>query len=220
MYILHGDHDLGSLVVHMALEELGVPFRYNRIDYEAGGLQTPAFRALNPFGKIPVLETPDGPMHETAAIMLYLAERHGALMPLPGSPERARFLVWFALLTNQIHPHCLLVLHPDWMGIEKAERHVAEAAHTAILSLLDAAEAEAARAPAWLSPNEVSVLSLWLVMLLRWLRLFPAFPEHRIATSAYPALISIAQGIEARPAVSRVLSREGLAADAFSAATD
>ncbi len=220
MYILHGVDDWGSLVVHMMLEELGVPFRFCTVDYEAGGLQAPEFRALNSFGKVPVLETPDGPIHETAAVLLYLAEKHGALMPAPDSPERARFLIWFALLTNQIHPQCLLLLHPDWMGLDGADIEVATSAHKALLSLLDAAEAEAARAPSWLSASEVSVVSLWLVMMLRWMRLFPLFPEHRIMTSAYPSLLAIAQGIEARPAVARVLAREGLAADGLSASAE
>lgn len=220
MYVLHGVHDWGSLVVHMALEELGAPFRYSVIEVDAGGLQAPAYRALNPFGKVPVLETPDGPIHETAAILQYLAETHGALMPQPGSPERARFLIWFALLTNQLHPQCLLALHPDWMGIDGADHAVATSAHGAVLPLLDAAEAEAARRPDWLSPDGASMVSLWLVVLLRWLRLFPVFSEHRITLQAYPALLALAQGIEARPAVARVLAREGLAPDALSASAE
>ena len=220
MYVLHGVHDWGSLVVHMALEELGAPFRYSLIDVDAGGLQAPAYRGLNPFGKTPVLETPDGPIHETAAILQYLAERHGALMPQPGSTERVRFLVWFALLTNQLHPQCLLALHPDWMEIDGAKHPVAASAHRTLLSLLDAAETEAARRPDWLSPDGVSMVSLWLVVLLRWLRLFPAFPEHRIQTHAYPALLALARGIEVRPAVARVLAHEGLAPDALSAAAE
>ncbi|MFN3953680.1 MAG: glutathione S-transferase family protein [Pararhodobacter sp.] len=220
MYRLYGVEDWGSLVVHMALEEIGAPFTFERIAVEGGGLDAPAFRALNPFGKVPVLHTPDGTLHETAAILLYLAERHGALMPVPGTPERARFLLWFALLSNQVHPGCLTLLHPDRAGGADAQRPVADLAHGALLTLLDAAEAEAARAPLWLSAQDVSVVSLWLVMLLRWLRLFPPYPEHRIMTATYPALMALARGIEARPAVARVLGREGLAADALSAAME
>lgn len=220
MYVLYGVEDWGSLVVHMALEEIGAPFTFERIPFEEGGLDAPAFRALNPFGKVPVLHTPDGPLHETAAILLYLAERYSALMPAPGTPERARFLLWFALITNQLHPGCLTLLHPDWTGGAEAQRPVADVAHGALLTLLDAAEAEALRAPPWLSAQEVSVVSLWLVMLLRWLRLYPPYPEHRIDTAAYPALMTLARGIEARPAVARVLAREGLAADALSAAME
>ena len=220
MDVLHGVEDWGSLVVHMALEELGQPFRFERVPHEDGGLDAPGFRALNPLGKVPAMETPDGPLHETAAILLYLAERHGALMPAPGSPGRARFLVWFALLTNQLHPLCLTLLHPDWAGGPEAERPVADQTQRALLPLLDTAEAEAAQAPGWLSPGDVSLVSLWLVMLLRWLRLFPRYPEHRIRIADYPALMALAQAIEARPAVARVLAREGLAADAFSASME
>eukprot|EP01031_Cornospumella_fuschlensis_P006612 gene6612-8222_t len=74
MYVLHGVHDWGSQVIHMVLAELWVPFRFNALDFQAGDFDAPSFRALNPFGRVPVLETPDGPIFETAAILLYLSE--------------------------------------------------------------------------------------------------------------------------------------------------
>ena len=65
MYILHGVYDWGSLVVHLALEELGVNYEFKSVDYEKGALASPAYRALNPVGLVPVLETPQGPIFET-----------------------------------------------------------------------------------------------------------------------------------------------------------
>lgn len=77
------------------LEELGL--KYERLDYgEAfGGLDTPAFRALNPHGKIPVLKVGDHALFETPAILRYLATEHGAETFWPRDPlARARVDMW------------------------------------------------------------------------------------------------------------------------------
>ena len=103
MYVLHGVHDWGSQVIHMVLAELGVPFRFNALDFQAGDFDAPSFRALNPFGRVPVLETPDGPIFETAAILLYLSERHSGLAPRSDASDRAQFLIWFkAVLSGDL----------------------------------------------------------------------------------------------------------------------
>ena len=91
MYILHSTPDSAALIVRLALEEMGVPFETRAIDRPAGELDSPAYRAMNPLGQIPAFQGPDGPMFETAAIILYLSEKHG-LAPAPGSPDRAAFL--------------------------------------------------------------------------------------------------------------------------------
>lgn len=50
------------------------------VDIRAGGLRTPEFLALSPFGKMPVLETPDGPLIESTSIIEYLEARGPALL--------------------------------------------------------------------------------------------------------------------------------------------
>ena len=81
MYVLHESPDSASTMVRLVLEELGVPYRARLIDRAAGELASPAYRAMQPLGKIPAMETPDGVMFETAAILLYLSETHGRLAP-------------------------------------------------------------------------------------------------------------------------------------------
>ena len=76
MYILHYFPDTASLIVRLVLEELGTPYEARLIDREGGALSSPAYLAMQPLGLIPVLETPQGALFETAAMLLYLAERH------------------------------------------------------------------------------------------------------------------------------------------------
>ncbi|WP_284163643.1 glutathione S-transferase family protein [Frigidibacter sp. SD6-1] len=210
MYILHGIPDWGSQVIRMALEELGAPYRFAEVDWQAGGLTTPDFLALNPFARIPVLETPDGTMFETAAILQYLSERHGQLAPPPGDTERAGFLVWFTFITNQLHPTTMTLVHPHRPGGEACRRPVAEATHTLLREQLAALERSAATGPWWLSPDHPSIASLYVLMLLRWIRAYPAYPDHSIPLANYPALRAMAEGLERRPAVRRVLQAEAI----------
>ena len=72
-----------AIAVAITLEELGLPYEPVRLDFKAGEQGKPGYLALNPAGKIPVLETEDGPLFETGAILLWLADRHGTLAPAP-----------------------------------------------------------------------------------------------------------------------------------------
>ncbi len=69
------------------LEEIGLPYEVHAIDTTRNETWTPEFLSLNPDGKIPAILDPDGPdgqplaLSESCAILLYLAEKTGKLMP-------------------------------------------------------------------------------------------------------------------------------------------
>ena len=72
--------------VAIALEELGLPWTYRLVDIIAGDQLKPEFLALNPNNKMPVIVDPDGPggelvLWESGAILWYLAEKTGRLVP-------------------------------------------------------------------------------------------------------------------------------------------
>ncbi|MDP1736489.1 MAG: glutathione S-transferase N-terminal domain-containing protein [Caulobacter sp.] len=73
--------------VSIMLEETGLPYEAHRIEFDAEGTGSPAYRSLNPNGKIPAIIDPDGPggkpmgLFESGAILLYLAEKTGRLLP-------------------------------------------------------------------------------------------------------------------------------------------
>lgn len=73
--------------VSIALEELGLPYDAHRISIMDGDQFDPEFVAINPNSKIPALVDPDGPggepiaIFESGAILLYLAEKTGRLIP-------------------------------------------------------------------------------------------------------------------------------------------
>lgn len=73
--------------VSITLEEIGLAYEPHTINIGANETWTPEFLALNPNGKIPAIIDPDGPggrpfgLWESGAIMLYLAEKTGQLLP-------------------------------------------------------------------------------------------------------------------------------------------
>lgn len=73
--------------VGVALEELGLPYEAHRIDIANGDQFDAEFVAINPYSKIPAIIDPDGPggqpiaMMESGAILMYLAQKTGRLLP-------------------------------------------------------------------------------------------------------------------------------------------
>lgn len=78
------------------LEELGVPYELVRLDATKGETHTPEHVARQPLGHVPALEDGDVRMFESAAICLWLAERHPekGLIPAPGTAARAAVYQW------------------------------------------------------------------------------------------------------------------------------
>ena len=84
--------------ISIALEEMGLPYTVKPIDIGADDQFDPAFLALNPNHKIPVLVDEDGTVvNESGAILLYLAEKTGQFVPKQSDPEyweMMRWLMW------------------------------------------------------------------------------------------------------------------------------
>ena len=67
--------------VSIALEELEIPYEVVSVDLSAGEQMKPGFLALNPNHKVPVIEDQGLVIWESGAILLYLAEKYGGLLP-------------------------------------------------------------------------------------------------------------------------------------------
>jgi GST-like protein len=86
--------------VSIALEELGLPYEAHTVAIGKNETWTPEFLSLNPNGKIPAILDPDGPgakplaLFESGAILMYLAEKTGRLIPADpaGRYETAQWL--------------------------------------------------------------------------------------------------------------------------------
>jgi GSH-dependent disulfide-bond oxidoreductase len=88
--------------VSIMLEETGLPYEPHRIAFGDDGTSSEPFLSLNPNGKIPAIIDPDGPggdafgLWESGAILLYLAEKTGQLLPADPARrlETIQWLFW------------------------------------------------------------------------------------------------------------------------------
>jgi GST-like protein len=88
--------------VSIALEELGLPYNVHVVDISKGDQFKPEFLAINPNNKIPAIVDPQGPggkpfsVFESGAILLYLAEKTGKLLPADarGRTEAVQWLMF------------------------------------------------------------------------------------------------------------------------------
>ncbi|RBI74745.1 glutathione S-transferase [Roseovarius sp. TE539] len=218
-YRLHYAPDNASLVVRLALESLGLPYETALVDRAARAQKSPTYLALNPGGLIPVLETPDGPIFETAAILLWLADRHAALAPAPDSPDRAGFLKWLFFAANTLHPALRITFYPDqYIGPDTdAQDRLRTHMQAEAAVLVDRVEALAAKAPPWLGDENTTVLDFYIACLLRWAALYPKGQSGCLTLRGRPALLALVTRLEASPAVRAAALAEGLGAAPFSA---
>ncbi|WP_375392863.1 glutathione S-transferase family protein [uncultured Sphingomonas sp.] len=85
--------------VSIMLEETGLPYEVHKVSFAANEQKSPEFLSLNPNGKIPAILDPDGPdgvpigVWESGAILVYLADRAGRLLPAGGA-ARQEVLGW------------------------------------------------------------------------------------------------------------------------------
>ena len=92
--------------ISIALEELGLPYDLRVLDLAAGAQKRPEFLALNPNGRIPAIvdhDAGDFAVFESGAILIYLAEKTGRLMPADAK-GRSRVIQWLMFQMGGVGP--------------------------------------------------------------------------------------------------------------------
>jgi glutathione S-transferase len=103
---LYGSKNSRSLRCAWALEEAGATYEYQRIWMMKGEGHSPAFKAINPAGKIPVLTDGAMTLTESAAIVMYIADKFpdAGLMPT-NAAQRAEVFRWIFYVATEVEPH-------------------------------------------------------------------------------------------------------------------
>jgi glutathione S-transferase len=95
-----------DLRVRWALEEAGLSYRTRLL--EQGDQDKPDYRALQPFGQVPIFEEDGQVLFESGAIVLHIGERSEALLPRD-AVARARATQWLVAALNSIEPYIMNV---------------------------------------------------------------------------------------------------------------
>ncbi|MEI4264080.1 glutathione S-transferase family protein [Roseovarius sp. D0-M9] len=213
---LHYAPDNASLVLRLALEEAGLPYETILVDRSVQAQKSPEYLALNPTGLIPTLITPQGPLAETAACLLWLCDTYpeANLGPLTGDSKRGMFLRWLFFLSNTVHADLIRLFYPDrYVAEEIFEVHHATMADrlSVHFSILDAAvRAE----PVLFAPS--SALAMYIGPVLRWSALYPKSGSRWLRLQDYPALHDLIRSLETRSSVLSAAAAEGLGNAPFS----
>ena len=219
-YRLHYAPDNASLVIRLALEEMGLPFEAVLVDRARNEQDSAAYRALNPNGLIPVLETPQGPIFETAAILLWLADTHGQMAPAPDCRFRSGFVKWLFFTSNTLHADLRILFYPEkYIGTAQAGvlRTGIQLRLRQHLKLLDTLAHDT---PDWFRADQPSVLTYYVACLMRWMALYPAQVDrswYQLADT--PNLQNILMHLELRPATRAAIAAEGLGVTPFTSPT-
>jgi len=206
MYTLYYGKGAASLAVHAALKEIGVPYELAEIDLDGGQQRSPEYLRLNPRGKVPTLIIDGKPFHESAALMLMLAERHphANLAPPAGSLARAEWYELVVTLANDLGNNFRLWFYPADIGASDEEPALRSAVQQRIESMWATLDARLADNGPYLLGETFSGVDLMLTMYMRWSRNMP-----RPATS-WPALQKYADMMRARPSWRHITEVEAL----------
>lgn len=206
MYTLYYGKGAASLAIHAALKEIGVPYDLVEVDLDAGQQRNPEYLRLNPRGKVPTLVIDGKPFHESAALMLMLAERHphSNLAPPAGSLARAEWYELVVTLANDLGNNFRLWFYPADIGGSGDDQALRSAIQQRIESMWATLDARLADNGPYLLGETFSGADLMLTMYMRWSRNMP-----RPAT-AWPALQQYADMMRARPSWRHVTEAEAL----------
>jgi glutathione S-transferase len=98
-----GRGETKDLRAQWALEELGLPYRVHALDHTGGELDGDAYGRISPFRQVPVIDDDGFLVAESAAVVLYLAEKAGRL--IPGDVQgRTRVVQWCFAAASTVEP--------------------------------------------------------------------------------------------------------------------
>jgi glutathione S-transferase len=98
-----GRGETKDLRVQWALEETGLPYRVHALDHTGGELDGEAYGRLSPFRQLPVIDDDGFVVAESAAVVLYLAEKAGMLIPRDFQ-GRTRVVQWCFAAVGTVEP--------------------------------------------------------------------------------------------------------------------
>ncbi len=213
--ILHYAPDNASLCVRLALEAAQLPYRTALVDRSRSAQKSAAYTALNPNGLIPVLETPDGAIFETAAILLWLSEQAPGLMPRCG-PDRAEALKWLIWMANTLHPALRMLFYPGQFAGPGETAALSQGTRARLVDLLSIADA-GLKDSAVIGQAAPTALDCYLCPMLRWVQLYPIDAPSRPQLADFPVLTDIARRNEGHPGTRAAMRAEGLGPRPFTA---
>ena len=186
--------------IHIMMEETGLPYRIHKVNVGAKEQHSAEYVKINPNSKIPAIVDPDGPdgkpitLFESGAILFYLAEKSGKLLPAADEP-RARVLEWLMFQMGNVGPMFGQCYHFKSSAPERIpyaiERYTREVGR--LYNVMDRRLGKSA----YLGGDEFSIAD---IATFTWTKNPPAYDQD---PDDFPNVKRWIHAIKARPAVKR-----------------
>lgn len=185
-----------SAGVRVMLEELGVDYRVQLVDLQAGEQRKPEFLALNPLGKLPTLVDGDTVVTEQVAIYLHLADRfpEAALAPAIGDPARGQYLRWMVYYASCFEPAVM-----D-RSLKREPGEPMMSPYRDFDSMFSVLETQIAKGP-WMLGDRFSAADVLWGVALNWITEFGLVPKT-------PVIEQYIERVKSRPAFQRASEKD------------
>jgi GST-like protein len=196
--------------VSIMLEEIGLPYEVHLVNFNSQDQMLPAFLSLNPNNKIPAILDPNGPngaplpLFESGAILIYLAEKTGQLLPQDPA-ARYEAIQWLMFQMAGVGPMFGQVgfFHrfagKEYEDKRPRDRYVAESVR--LLGVLE----ERLNGRAWIMGEQYTVAD---IAVFPWVRNLIGFYDagELVQIERFPNVLRVLDAFVARPAVARGLA--------------
>lgn len=196
-----------------ALEECGIPYETVGLDCGPNGLQDEVeYGNINPFKQVPTIDDDGYILAESGAILLYLAEKSGKLIPR-NLKERAQVYRWLITSLNNIEPFALLVLFADLQGDSNPHMQGLRPWNAEILDRFLPQINEMLKTQPFIVGREFTVADIVLTCVLRELRKnevlqkYPSLEKYRQRCEERPSFVKVLEEYEDRLGIERGSAR-------------
>lgn len=200
MLTLYAAKNTVALATQIALEETGLPHKVVWIDFAGNEQRSDAFLAVNPKGRVPALLTEEGILTETPALLEYVAETAGQLMPASGF-DRAK--------TREMLSYCAATFHVNHAHKLRGHRWSDDVnAHASMTAKVPQTMAESCAyietllTDGWVV-GDYSIADIHLFTVCTWLE------SDGVDIAGFPKLAKHFAAMMDRPAVARALAHHG-----------
>lgn len=209
MYKLYWNPGSAAMAPHAVLQELGVRYELIELNLGQGQQNDPAYLKLNPNARVPTLVIDDKDViYESAAICMYLADRHrdAGLAPAIDDPTRGHYLQWLHYMSNTLQPAYLRYYYAARYTTNPA--HATEVADKAReeLPIIWGRIDQAIGAGPYMLGDKFSACDLYLLVLSTWQDPVPGLYDR------FRNVKAVADRLIVRPGVIDMMRKNGMAA--------
>jgi glutathione S-transferase len=184
-----------SVATALTLHEAGLPFEPVMVDFASAAQTKPAYHAINPKGRVPALETPQGILTETGALLEYIAALapDAGLVPAdPFAAAKMREMMYYIASTMHVN-HAHKMRGPRWA--DNPASHADMTAKVASNMTASAGYVEDHLAGPFLLGDTLCLADLYLFTVCTWLA------GDGVTVSDFPRITRFMQAMESRPSV-------------------